>query len=90
MITDWSKQESQLEVLTIQAQRYQATFRWLWLLNLAAAIVGIATRHYELTAVTAGSSLIALIGVAYARIGSRTVSETTSESHRMQHDSKLP
>jgi hypothetical protein len=90
MKTDWSKQESQLGQLTDQAQRYLDTFRWLWLLNLAAAFIGIATHHYVLTAVTAGSSMIALIGVAFARKGTRTVSETASESHRMQHGMELP
>lgn len=84
MTTDWSKQESQLGLLTKQAQRYLETFRWLWLLNSAAAFIGIITHHYELTTVTAGSSLIAFIGVAFARKGRRTVLETASESHRIQ------
>jgi hypothetical protein len=90
MKTDWSKQESQLARLTTQAQRYLATFRWLWLLNLAAAVIGVATRHYWLTVVAAGSSVIALIGVAFARRGQKTVSEATTESHRIQHKPDLP
>lgn len=90
MITNWSKQDSQLGLLTTQAQRYLTTFRWLWLLNLAAAVIGVATHHYELTVVTAGSSLIALIGVALARRGCKTVSETASESRRIQRKQELP
>lgn len=84
MIGDWRKQTSQLGLLAEQAQRYLTTFRWLWLLNLAAAIVGVATRRYELMAVAAASSLIALIGVALARKGRKTVSATTVESQRIR------
>ncbi len=80
MITDRSKRESQLGLLTTQAQRYLTTFRWLWLLNLAAALVGLATRHYELTIVATGSSVVALVGVAFARRGRTTVSEMAVES----------
>ena len=90
MITNWSKQESQLGRLTTQAQRYLTTFRWLWLLNLAAAIIGVATHHYALMIVAAGSSFIALIGVAFARRGRTTVSEATTESHKIQHKLELP
>lgn len=84
MFGDWSKQESQLGLLAEQAQRYLTTFRLLWLLSLAAAVIGIATHHYGLAAVTAGLSLIALIGVAFARRGRKTVSEAGSESRRIQ------
>jgi hypothetical protein len=84
MIGDWYKQESQLGQLAEQAQRFLTTFRWLWLLNLTAAIVGVVTHRYELMAVAAGSSLIALLGVAFARIGRKTVSATTAESHRIR------
>jgi hypothetical protein len=90
MTTDWSEQESQLELLTTQAQRYLTTFRWLWLFNLAAAIIGVATHHYALTVVAAASSIIALIGVGLARRGQKTVSEATSECHRIQHKAELP
>lgn len=90
MITDWSKQESQLGRMTTQAQRYLTTFRWLWLLNLAAAIVGVTTHHYGLMVVAAGSSFIALIGVAFARRGQRTVLEAATESHRIQDKLELP
>jgi hypothetical protein len=85
MTDDWSKQESQLELLTKETQGYLTTFRWLWMLNLVAAVIGVATHHYGLAAVAAGTSLIALVGVAFARKGRRTVSEATSESHRIQH-----
>jgi len=44
MTTDWSEQESQLELLKTQAQRYLTTFRWLWLFNLAAS-ESRGTRH---------------------------------------------
>ncbi len=85
MITEWSQQKLQLGQLIIQSQRYLTTFRWLWLLNLAAATSGVATRHYALTVVAAASSFIALIGVAFARIGQKTVSETAIESQRIQY-----
>jgi hypothetical protein len=85
MNTDWSHQELQLGRLTTQAQRYLTTFRWLWLLNLAAAIIGVATRHYELTVVATGSSLVALIGVAFARRGRTTVTEVTVECHEIRY-----
>ncbi|MCL5104257.1 MAG: hypothetical protein M1133_09095 [Armatimonadetes bacterium] len=90
MVADWSKQESQLGLLTTQAQRYVTTFRWLFMVNLAAAVIGVATRHYELMVVAAGSSLIALIGVAFARMGRKTVSEATWESKRIRHKLELP
>jgi hypothetical protein len=85
MTDNWSKQESQLGLLAEQAQRYLAAFRWLWLLNLAAAITGVVTHHYWLMVVAAASSLIALIGTAFARLGSKTVSAATSESHRIHN-----
>lgn len=84
MINEWSQQELQLGVLRVQTQRYVITFRWLWILNLAAVIIGVATSHHVLTVVAAGSSIVALIGVAFARIARRTVSEATTESHRIQ------
>jgi hypothetical protein len=84
MTTNWSREETLLGRLTTQAQRYLATFRWLWLTNVAAAIIGVATRHYWLTALAVGSSFAALIGVAFARRGCKTVSEATAESHRIQ------
>jgi hypothetical protein len=90
MIADWSQQELQLGLLTTQAQCYLTTFRWLWLINLTAAVIGVATRHYELTVVAAGSSLVALIGVAFARRGRTTVSEVTVECHRIRHETELP
>lgn len=90
MIPDWSKQEYQLELLTTQAQRYLTTFRWLSLMNLAAVVIGVATCRYELTVVAAGSSLIALVGVAFARRGRTTVSEATWESKRIRHKLELP
>lgn len=90
MIADWTHQELQFEVLREQAQRYLTTFRWLWLLNLAAAIIGVVTHYYGLTVVAAGSSLIALVGVAYARNGCKTVSEATWESQRIRHKLDLP
>lgn len=85
MINEWSRQELQLGVLKVQAQRYVGTFRWLWLSNLAAAGIGVCTHHYELMAVATGSSLIALLGVAFARTGRKTVSEATAESRRIRH-----
>lgn len=85
MIADWSHQEFQLGSLKEQAQRYLTTFRWLWLLNLAAALIGVTTRHYELTVVAAGSSLVALIGVAFARRGRTTVSEVAVECRRIRY-----
>lgn len=84
MITEWSRQELQFGVMIVQSERYLTTFRWLWLLNLAAAIVGVVTHRYELMIVAAGSSFIALIGVAFARIGRKTVSAAASESQRIQ------
>jgi hypothetical protein len=90
MISDWYKQESQLGQLAEQAQRYLTAFRWLWLLNLAAAVVGVATQHYYLMVVAAASSLIALIGVGLARVGRRTVSALTTESHRIRRRSDPP
>lgn len=85
MISDWSHQELQLGLLTTQAQRYLTTFRWLWLLNLAAAVIGMATRHYDITVVAAVPSLVALIGVAFARRGRTTVSEITVECHKIRY-----
>ena len=90
MLTDWTKQESQLRRLTTQAGRYLSTFRWLWLLNLAVAAIGLATHQYALMAIAAGSSFVALIGVAFARRGRTTVSEATTESHRIQQKLELP
>lgn len=80
MTANSSHKELQPGLLTTQAQRYLTTFRWLWLLNLAAAVVGMATHHYVLMVVAAGSSLIALIGVAFARRGRMTASEIAVES----------
>jgi len=90
MIADWSNQESQLGLLTTQAQRYLTAFRWLWLLNVAAVVIGVATHHYELTVVAAVSSFIAFIGVAFARSGRKTVSEVASESRGIRHRLELP
>lgn len=87
---DWSKQKFQLGLLKTQGQRYLTTFRWLWLFNLAAAVIGVATHYYWLTVVAAGSSFIALIGVALARRGQKTVSEAASESRRIRHKPELP
>jgi len=89
MIPDWSHQELQFEVLGEQTQRYATTFRWLFVLNLAAAVIGVVMHRYELTAVAAGSSLIALIGVAFARRGRKIVSEATWESRRIRHKLEL-
>jgi len=90
MITEWTNQEHQLRVLTAQARRYLTTFRWLWLLNLAGAGAGLATHHYALTIVTAGLSLVALIGAALARRGRTTVSEVAVECDRLRHVAELP
>jgi hypothetical protein len=90
MIGDWCKQDFQLRQLAEQAQRYLSAFRWLWLLNLAAAVVGVSTHHYYLMVVAAASSVIALIGVAFARIGQRTVSAVTNESHKIRRESSPP
>jgi hypothetical protein len=90
MTTKWSLQETQFGAMTTQAQRYLTTFRWLWLLNLAAAIVGVSTHHFGLTVVAAGSSFIALLGVAFARIGQKTVLEASAESHVIQDRIELP
>ena len=89
MIPDWSHQELQFEIMKEQTQRYVATFRWLFVSNLIAAFIGMITRHYELMAVAAGSSLIALIGIAFARRGRKTVSEATWESKRIRHKLEL-
>jgi hypothetical protein len=86
MITDWSHQEFQLGLLTTQAERYLATFRWLWLLNLAVAIIGAATRHYGFSVVAAVSSVLALIGTALARLGRTTVSEMIVECRRIRYE----
>lgn len=83
MVANSSQRELQLGMLTTQAQRYLTTFRWLWLFNLAAAVIGVATSHYELMGVAAGSSFIALIGVAFARRGRKTVSEMIVKYHRI-------
>ena len=90
MIPDWSHQELQFEVLKEQTQRYVTTFRWLFALNLTAAFIGMITRHYELMAVATGSFLIALIGIAFARRGRKTVKEATGESERIRHKLELP
>lgn len=90
MIPSWSHQDFQFEVMREQAQRYVTTFRWLFVSNLTAAVIGVATRHYELMAVAAGSSLMALIGVALARRGRKTVSEASWESKRIRHKLQLP
>ena len=82
MSTDRSKRELRLGLLATQAQHYLTTFRWLWLLNLAAAVVGLATHHYWLTGVAAASSFVALIGVAFARRGRKIISEAAPESPR--------
>ena len=84
MITEWSRQELQFGIMIVRSERYVTTFRWLWLLNLAAAIVAVTTHHYGLMAVAAGSSIIALTGVAFARRGLKMVSEAASESRRIR------
>lgn len=88
MIRRWFQQELQFEAMKEQAQRYVTTFRWLWTLNLVAAVVGAVTGHYEVAAVAAVSCLFALAGVAFARMGQRTVTEATAESQRIQRASQ--
>ena len=85
MITHWSKQESQLGLLATQAQRYLTTFRWLCLWNLAAAVIGVVTRHYELVIDATGSSFVGLIGVAFARRGRATASAASLEFIRIRY-----
>lgn len=63
--------ETEIDILKEEVEQHIWTFRWLWLINLAAVVWGIVARHYDLVIVAAVSGLGALIGVGRTRRGRR-------------------
>lgn len=68
-----AKCETQIDYLREELETDIWTFRWLWLINLAAIIWGIVTRHYDILVVGAVSGVVALVGVGRTRRGRRLV-----------------
>ena len=65
--------ETQIDLLREEVEQYIWTFRWLWLINLAAIIWGVVMRHYDVVIVSAVSAAVAIIGVGRTRRGRRLV-----------------
>jgi hypothetical protein len=67
------KCETQFDILRESVETYIWTFRWLWLINIAAVVWGIYSRHMDIVAFGAVSALVAIVGVARTRRGRRLV-----------------
>ena len=76
--------ENQIETLLEEVDQHIWTFRWLWILNLAGIVWGIAVGHYDLAILAAVSALIALIGVGRTRRGRRLIARVAEACLRVR------
>jgi hypothetical protein len=74
----------ELHKLRDQVDECARTLRWLWTMNLAAAVVAIAVQRYELAAVAGATALVALFGAGVARGAQGTLAKTTSKRRQDQ------
>jgi hypothetical protein len=65
--------ETQIDFLREEVDRDIWTFRWLWLINLAAVVWGVVLRHYDVVVIAAVSALVALLGIGRTRRGRNLV-----------------
>jgi hypothetical protein len=65
--------ETQIDRLRDELESDIWTFRWLWLINLAALVWGLATGNWALLCFAAVSALVAIIGVGRTRRGRKLV-----------------
>jgi hypothetical protein len=72
-VEEMARCETQLDILKEYVDTYTWTFRWLWLINLAAIAWGIYMRHYDLVAFATISAVVAILGIARTRRGTRLV-----------------
>lgn len=68
----------QIDVLREEVDKDIWTFRWLWLVNLAAIVWGVTERHYDVVSIGALSALIALVGIGRTRRDRRLVDRVAS------------
>lgn len=65
--------ESEIDILKNELDADVWTFRFLWLVNLAAVIYGLSVRHYDVAVIAGISTLVSLIGVGRTRRGRRLI-----------------
>lgn len=73
-----NKCDIQLDIIREDVETYLWTFRWIWIINLAAIVWGIVRRRYDIVVLAAVSALVAMVGAARTRRGRRLVDKATS------------
>lgn len=78
---DHARWISQSDALGEQMDGIGSMLRWLWTINLAAAIAGIIMHHYLCAVIAGVSSIVSLLGAAASRRTKKTV-ENAIEQYR--------
>ena len=65
--------EIEIDLLREEVEQDIWTFRWVWLINLAALVWGVVVRHYDVVIIAALSGIVALVGIGRTRRGRRLV-----------------
>ena len=88
MKDDIEEENPQFERLTTHLVAQIIAFRWLWVVNLIAAIVGAVLGRFELMALAGFSTLVSLVGAAFARKGLRTAVRAIVSTRRKEQESE--
>jgi hypothetical protein len=65
--------DTEIDILKNEIDQDIWTFRWVWLVNLAAIIWGAVMHHWDIVVISAISAAIALVGIGRTRRDRHTV-----------------
>ncbi len=80
--------ETQMDRLREEMDTDIWTFRWLWLINLAAIVWGVISRHHDVIVIAAVSAIVSIIGIGRTRRGRKLVDRVDNvcfPSHKESH-----
>lgn len=59
--------ETEIDGLKLEVEQGIWTFRWIWLINVAAIIYGTVVHNWDVVVVTAVSAAVAMVGIGRTR-----------------------